>query len=381
MIFGALCALLAPAIARAQFGAGLPSGPIESPFVYGPLILAPGIDYDFGYHEGTLYAPGHSSSYYEQSVAPRLAGTYGSVWSFSYDSSLDYYSTARFHDTFDQRGELAAAWVTDDWSLRADQLASITNLPTLETGRQTRETEYVTTLSGARQVGSDLTFKTAETQSIESAGVLFPHSQVWATDDSLLYSVTGTVSVGPGVTVSYMKLLGVIQMLQTAPTMRLNWQINEISSLTAFAGFSNQTFLTGHFHDTNEPSVGASLNFISQFGTTISGTASDVAGFSVLTAQRTQIQQVQTQIHQVVLTHGFLDISGTVGRDSYDVATDLRAVNRTDNVYGFNLSAGIDGLFKHGRIAAMYSYNHNSSTIGDFSQTPRMIGFNVEYRY
>jgi hypothetical protein len=170
--------------------------------LWGPIDLHPHLLYTYTYGNGVQSTPGRASDTAINIVAPGFLMDLGLHWSIDYTPSLSFYSSSQFQDTVNQAVLLRGFWNYEDWSFNLSQGYIATTEPLVETGMQTAQEGYTTTVNATRQMGDKMSLELAVNQNFRlTPGLTDLHE--WTTADWLNYQVEPVVSLGLGLTLGY----------------------------------------------------------------------------------------------------------------------------------------------------------------------------------
>ena len=110
----------------------------------------------------------------------------GNYWTVDYSPTWDFYSSREFRDTLDQNVRLAGGTSYEDWTLGLSQSYSKSSDPQVETGTQTDEETFSTTLSASYRINSKLSLDMGLNQDFILTSQ-FQNSREWSTMDWLNY--------------------------------------------------------------------------------------------------------------------------------------------------------------------------------------------------
>ncbi len=129
-------------------------------------------------------------------VTPNLVIDLGSHWTLDYSASLNFYpASSGLGDSTGQNFSLLWSTYYQDWSLALSQGYSFSDTPLIQTGTQTKEESYVTSLSASHQLVGNLSFVAGLSQSFTFADP-FDDVHAWSGNVGLNYSLNPKMQIG-----------------------------------------------------------------------------------------------------------------------------------------------------------------------------------------
>jgi hypothetical protein len=169
----------------------LPTGVAKSssPFHWGPVAITPHFSDDFTYSDGLQAAPGHPANSYINSFSAGVLLDLGSHWTLDYTPTWVTYTNRTFKNSVNQAFNLGGGkeFGVGDWLLQLSQAYSSDNVPLIETGRQTSQESFGTTLSTSHRFGDRWSFALSGTQNLQFVHSA-PNNYDWSTQAQLAYS-------------------------------------------------------------------------------------------------------------------------------------------------------------------------------------------------
>jgi hypothetical protein len=143
-----------------------------------------------------LTQPGQHSSVIIQTLSPSVTINIGNHWTLQYEVSLPSYSSGSgLSDTVGQSVSLSGSTTYAGWNLGLSQGYSFSDTPLIQTGAQTAEESYVTSLSVAHSLAGNFSFAAGVNQSLTYANQ-YENDSHWSGDASLNYAFMPRLSAG-----------------------------------------------------------------------------------------------------------------------------------------------------------------------------------------
>jgi hypothetical protein len=255
--------LNAPVVRQAQEAAQAPSDSRPAPsgrlFSYGPVSLRTNLMYRFLKAEG-LPSGARTIDSDIQTITPTISLDFGSHWSVAYIPSWIYYSAHELDDTFDQAANIRGAVIGQVWTLLFNQDYSHTSPTLYETGRQTTQEVWSTSVSGSRSIGSRsrLDLNGALVQNYPDFG---KETRDWTTTDWFTVQVTPGLHVGVGPTFGYTEVINAPDMTYQRYMGRVGFSPTNKLSLSVDGGMEYRQTNSSASKDLKNPIIDASLNY------------------------------------------------------------------------------------------------------------------------
>jgi len=356
--------------------------PDEPPLRWGPVTLRPHAFYRFLYGTGLLAAGTNHVDSTIQEFSPGLLFGIGSHWTLDYTPTWRFYSSDQFRNTLDHNVRLIGGTEYEDWFFGLSQTYDRSSQTLIETGTQTDQQTYSTTLNASYQFNSKMSLDAAVNQNISSAEQ-FQNSIEWSTSDWLNYQFWPRLNAGLGVTFGYVDVETGSDMTYERFQGRINWRATDKFSLQVHGGMEARQFLGIDADGVLNPVVGGVIQYQPFDFTRLSLNVDRAVATSLLTtnsqSQLTESTSFTGHLNQRLFKKVYLDLDGGYHTVTYVAAT-TAATDRKDDYYTFNARLSYPFL-KRGTVAAFYQYSDNSSTIESFTYSSSQVGFEVGYRF
>jgi Putative beta-barrel porin 2 len=352
---------------------------LESPFRWGPLVLQPHFFYRFLYGDGIQASPGHPLVTSINSISPGLLFDAGEHWTFDYTPTWNLYSNSAFRDSVDELARLTGTNTLDDWMIQFVQAYSFSSDPLIETGAQTSEQDYTTSLDLSHAFNDKVRFETTAIQDLQFA-VGYPDSYQWSDQNWLHYRIVPKGDIGLGCGVGYVEVSRGMNNAFVRPEVQGNLQATDKLSLSATGGLEYRQFYGHPSRSLDTPIFSASIIYDPFETTKISITAARQVSTSFFQDQSTRSTQFSVSVDQRLLRHFHLTVGVSEGNDDYLASNDALATVRNDNQV--SVSGRLSTTFlKRGTLAVLYQGSRNSSSIPGYGYSSGQIGAEIGFKY
>jgi hypothetical protein len=385
--------------------------PPRHPFEWGPVTFHPQLNYEFLYGTGIQSDPGQQRNTIIHRVAPDLRFDLGERWRLDYAPTATFYSDSNFRDTVSHGINLVGGTTYEDWTFGLSQSCTLSSDPIVETGQQTDEQRYVTTLSGICHINSDNSLEFGLMQDLHFAsgytyvvpgytnaedGIYVPpytnsagsDSRDWSTLNWFNHRWGPNLGTALGVGAGYTQVEDANNMTYEQVLGRITWGVGRKLELSASGGAEFRQFLDTSSvppaPDTINPIYGVSLNYQPFEATALSLRANQSVGSSFYanqTAENTTFSAGLTQRLlgrlRFVLTGGY---THTRYRESSQRPAGGAATNRKDD-YGYIRVALSMAILRRGSASVYYAHSQNTSSASPFGFSSDQFGAQVGYTY
>jgi hypothetical protein len=354
--------------------------PPPSPFQYGPLSLEPSLSYQYLYETGVQAAPGVAADMTTQSVTAGIVAQAGTNWNLSYSATWRDYSSALFHEGWDQTASFGGNFSYQDWSYQISQTYSNTADPQIETGAQTPEQSYGTNLAVTYGVGSSQ-------PSLEmdfSQNILFapfsPTIYTWSNQDWAHFPLSPQVdfAIGPGF--GYTHEDPGFDMNYIRPQTKIDWRVSTKLSLSAQVGIEEDHYLSASPETTHSLVFSTDFSFQLSPTTTLGAGASRQVAPSIITNDVTESTSFNVQASQRLLTHFYLSVQAGSGKSTYLSTNSALADVRSDTTNSLQASLSTMVLQRL-NLSLTAARTHNSSSVQGFGLSSNQFGFQAALKF
>lgn len=353
----------------------------------GPIAIRPHLQYRFTYGDGIEAGPGNQRETTIQAVTPGVLVDVGKHWNFDYTPTWTFYSNEVFRDTFGQTASLSGRYAFDDWTLGGMQSYESTYSTLIETGRQTHQEKYASSIFGAYKLGRRTSLDVSVSRSARYANAV-TEAPEWTTSDWLQYSSTDwlryyispQLNVAIGITFGFADVSVGDDMKFNQPQAQITWQPTEKLSFSAQGGIESRTFESGNQNALDTPVYSASFGYQPVETTKLSLTASHSVSASYFANEITKGRGWSVGVEQRFVRRLYLDVSLSGNNSRYLATRALDTARRDDRYIAWN--ARLSTVF-FGRTAVglFYQTGRNSSDVETYEFTSNQIGFEASHRF
>jgi Putative beta-barrel porin 2 len=347
------------------------------PLQWGPVTLRPHVFYSFTYGSGIQASPTNQSTTIVQSFAPGVLFGLGKHWTLDYTPTFTFYSDKNFKNTIGQSVTLSGGTVYDDWVLGLSQNFSYSSSPQVQTGTQTDQQTYSTSLSASHPLNDKVSVDLGASQNLNFP-TGFQSSKEWSTMDWVNYQFWPRLVVGAGAGAGY--TISTPNSLNEQLQGRVNWRATDKISFGISGGAELTQFPDGGASPLVNPIFSGSIQYQPFEHTQFSLTASRTVNTSYFQNQITENTSLNASVNQRLFQKFYLTVSGAYAWTTYVAAADATTVNSPTDYYSVNVQLSTTVL-KRGSVAVFYSYSQNITDQAGLSYSSNQIGFNVGYSF
>jgi hypothetical protein len=375
-----------PASAPVALGPGI--------LLWGPITLHPGLLYSYTTGNGIEAQAGQQSRTAVNKIAPRLLFELGMNWSLDYNPTLSYYSNPQFKNNMDQSVSLHGNWSNEDWSFGVSQTYVSSTQPLVETGTQTAQEAYVTSLNASHQMSGKLSLQLGLDQSFRNAQGLTDSKQ-WTGDGWLNYQAMKSFGAGIGVTLGYAKVDPGSDMPTEQLQGRINFNPGPRLSLTVSGGAEDRQFIGPSAPSSISPVFNGMLQYQIFQATSVNLNASESVTPSLYANQIETITTYGLSVHQRL--SGKISVDANVGYTTEPLTSIVPSTNlppfffgtppktalaevRDDTIYSYRMSVSY-AMLRRLSFSAFYSITDNASGQTSFAYWSHQVGLSLNYQY
>ena len=367
--------------------------PLPDMFHWGPVDFHPHLLYRVLYGNGIQALPGQDSKTVINEVYPGFSLNLGGKWSLDYTPSFSFYSNPHFRNVVNQSVDFKGAATMDDWYFSLEQSYDKSTQPLVETGAQTEQEFYLTSLGASWQVGSRLSFQFGLSQSLRTAAA-FSGLKEWETSDWADYHFQPELSAGLGLILGYDSLTQGSDMKFEQLQGRVQWRPGTKLVFQLSGGGEERQFVNGGSPDLLSPTYGADISYQALPHTTISFNANRTVTPSLFANQLVTSTSYSLSLRQGLSRKFSLQVAGDYSNRPFQSiqviplptapfgANPVRAlqVDRTDSQW--SVVTTLDWAFVPRATASVfYSTGKNSTGVAGFSYSTSQAGMSLAYRF
>ncbi len=345
---------------------------------WGPVTARPHLDTRFSYGNSLRSRAGTNANTVIEEISPGSLLELGPKWQLNYTPTLSFYSSKEFTDTLAHSVSLSGGTTYQDWSFGLSQSYATSSQPLIETGRQTDQETFATSLSASRHFNSKMLLELGLSQNFQSAES-FSSSRTWSTMNWLNYQIAPRVSIAAGVGGGYDNVKFGSDMTNEQLQGRVNIRIAEKLDLSIHAGGESRQILDAGGDPLINPIYGASIQYHPFAVTTLSLSGNRTVSSSLLQGQVTEGTDISVAVNQRLLGMLYLTLSSGFRNSRFILANSSLSLTRQDDNTSFAARLSY-GFAKRGSIAAFYNHNENTSSAGNFGYSSSQVGLELSYR-
>jgi hypothetical protein len=375
-------------------GAGFAPGP-PGPGIplWGPIDVHPHLFYSVIYGNGIESQPGQQSKTFINTVSPGLLFDFGSHWKLDYTPSYAIYSSPAFHNTLAESVLFSGVTAYEDWAFNFSQSYARSDDPLIETGTQTAQEAYGTTLGAAYQMSSELSLQFGASQ-IFSFSDQFDNVRSWTGSSGLNYQVMPQLGMGILMSGGYNDVSAGSSMPFESIQGTMNFHPGKKLILTLSGGAEDMQFVHPGAPSLLTPVFSGSLLYQLFPATSISLSGSRSVTPSYFANQVEVATSVGASIRQGLSKKISLSLNAGYSTEpltsivpaplpQYFLGAPPRTtltedLSNSSTSFGASLSYAV---IERGAISIFYTINDNSSTQGNYAYSSHQVGLTLSYRY
>lgn len=331
------------------------------------------------YTDHLLSGPGNSTATSVYTIAPSFSAFLGSNFSANYTLSADYYSGGQFHDTIGHNARLGYVYSRPEWSFNANESVSISDSPLVETGQQTKQTSYVTSLGVAKPITNKVSVTADGSYSISQASS-FNSDRSLSSMAWIRYQAIPPLSlrVGSGLGRSTVGTGANSRSVQTQIGCTLS--LGRKLDLDASYGVEKRSYDNSPQGDSSSPIYTINLNYRPFEPTAISLTGSRSTSGSLLQSQAVNRETRAANLNQRILGHFHLTLGYDESTSTYIPTAATQSVSRRDRSTGYDI--GISTAIRtRSTLSFNYRYALNNSDAAGFDYSSSQYSATFTYKF
>lgn len=346
---------------------------------WGPVTARPHLDSSFSYTTGLRSQAGVAEKVVIERISPGVLFELGTKWRLDYTPSLTFYSSKNFKDSLDHSVNFSGGTTYNDWAFTLSQGYSSSSQSLIETGRQTDQENFETSIGASHYLNSKLMLQLGLNQSYRSADSL-NSSRSWSTMNWLNYQIAPRLSIGAGLGGGFEDVKVGSDMTYEMVQGRVDARIAEKLNLSIHAGGELRQILDSDADPLLNPIYGASLIYHPFTYTTLALAGNRTVSASLLFGRVTESTDVSLSLGQRLFGAVSAGLSASFRNTRYLFTTAGTSLSREDDSYTLAASLGYTFL-KRGSIGVSVGHSENTSSDDLFSQTSRHVTLNLGYRF
>ena len=365
--------------ATSSFNALLPISRESDALQVGPVLFRPSINYKYTDANNLLRSVGNEQDSEIQNISLNFIFDYQEFWSLSYRPTWTYYSNAAFDDTDSHSATFSSDVAVADWRIGFNQTYNDSNGSLVQTGSQTQQEIFGTTLSASRQLNSTWYLDLSADQDLRSTS-RFSDVSEWLTSGWLRHQASSVVNssigltwgyadVDPGLNTEYMQFL-----------LRFGFNPSDKLRASLQGGIDSREVDAPGFDKEENPTYNASVQYQPFDYTTIGINLSRGISTSYFSNFNNDTEALTLSLKQRLL--GRFNLTVSYGERSSDYLGLLGnfVVGRADDYDSFSVDLSTQ-LVNRINVSAFYRKNENSTNTTGFGFSSDQSGFSIGYRY
>jgi hypothetical protein len=346
---------------------------------WGPVTARPHLNTRFTYGNSLRSRAGSNENTVVEEISPGVLLELGRKWQLDYTPTLSFYSSKDFKDTLGHNVALSGGTSYADWAFTLSQSYSASSQPLIETGRQTDQENFDTSIGASHYFNSKLMLQLGVNQSFRSAEE-FTSSRSWSTMDWLNYQINSRVSIGGGLGGGYDNVTPGPDMTYEQVQAKLNMKIAQKLDLDIHVGGEVRQILDVGGDPLINPIYGASINYRPFQYTTLSLSGNRTVSSSLLQGQVSEVTSISLALNQRLLGLLYLTLSGGFSNNRYITASNALDLSREDDTTNFAASLSY-AFTARGSASVFYNFSDNESSSGGLSYSSSQVGLQLGYRF
>ncbi len=342
---------------------------------WGPINFHPHVAYRYLYGDGIQASPGDPKKTAIQTFSPGLLAELGTRWTIDFTPTWTYYSSSAFRNSVNQTGQVNWNTKYEDWTLSAGQTYSKSDSPTVETGRQTQQTSYVSSFSALYALNSRYALQTALSQNLNFTEG-YTNTRTWSAGETLIRQISARLNTGLGATYSYTAIDRTPDMASLQFMGNLNWRVTDQLNFALQAGLEKRHIYNQAGDSKQNPVYSGTIQYTPTETTQLGFTASRSSSASFFDSQIVESTSYGLSLNQRLLKR--LQFSASLGHhESKYTATQTSATSgRSDKSDSLNLGLHTT-FFTRMSTGISYQYSHNLSNTSGFGFSSSQVGLDI----
>lgn len=345
----------------------------------GPFAFRPHFDFSRAYATGVQSAPGRPLTTYIDTFQLGVGVAAGRTWLIDYQCSWLRYSRRDFRNSFGQQLVVSGRASGHDWAVAFGQRYSDTDLPVVETARQTKQQNSTSTVTVSRSLSPHLQATITGEQKLTFTEA-FADNYEWSIRPGIDYEATDTLSVGADVGSGYILVYHASDVRYNRPAAHVSWQLTNKTAVAAAVGYDEWKFVAQGRGKVTGPYAQLSAIWQPFTFTTLSLTGQKSNTVTPFRNQAAEAKSWDLNLTQRLLQHFSLHLGAGGQQTQYVLAGPTISAVRSDRIR--NYSARLATTFlRRGTASVYYRYAKDASNLGAFGFTSRQYGVQIGFRY
>ena len=342
-------------------------------------LFRPRASYSIQYGNNLPSIRGEREDSYVQKVLLGFGLRFAERFSLSYSPSYTWYSAAQMEDQISHQASLSAGWQTGQFGLGLTQSYTATSEPLVETGAQTYQESWGTTLSAGTAISDTASADVVISQQIRNTDA-FADVTTWSGFGWLRkrYSESLTLSVGAGG--GYSSIDPGSDLLSRQLKAGLGWTPGERLHIDVELGVDYSKLMGSEVGDVANPIYGLNFQYRLSEVTSFSLGARRSVTTSYFSNQYNESARYNFSVSQRLLGRLNLNLGVSLSDNDYISKSMATANGRSDQqtTYSAQLSTPIWTKFF---AAVSYQHVENDSSLARYALSSDSYGFSISWQY
>ena len=367
------------ASAMASLSAFAPGSRESTPLQLGPVLFRPGINYRYTDVDGVLANRGNAQNLVIETISATFDFNYRELWSLSYNPSWNYYSNELFEDSDSHSVNFNTGFALQDWAMGFSQTYRTSVQALIETGSQTDQETFGTTLSASRQLNAAWYLDLSANQDLRSTSS-FSDVRQWSGSGWLRHQASATVNSSIGLTWGYADIDPGLNTKYQQVMVRFGFNPTDKLSANLQGGIDVREVDAPGFEKEENPTYNASIQYQVFDYTTIALSLSRQISASYFSNFNNETEALTLSLNQRLLGRFNLTVSYGERSSDYLGLQDNFVVGRSDEYDSFSVNLSTQ-LVNRVSLSAFYRNNQNATNTTGFGFSSDQTGFSIGYRY
>jgi hypothetical protein len=365
--------------ASASLSALAPGSRESTPLQLGPVLFRPGINYRYTESDGLLANRENAQNSVIETISATFDFDYRELWSLSYNPSWRYYSNNSFENRDSHSVNFVTGFALQDWAMGFSQTYRTSGQVLIETGSQTDQETFGTTLSASRQLNSAWYLDLSANQDSRSTSS-FSDVRQWSGTSWLRHQASATVNSSIGLTWGYADIDPGLNTKYQQAKIRFGFNPTDKLSANLQGGIDVREVDAPGFDKEESPTYSASIQYKAFDYTTIALRLSRQISASYFSNFNNETEALTLSLNQRLLGRFNLTVSYGERSSDYLGLQDNFVVGRSDEYDSFSVNLSTQ-LVNRVSVSAFYRNNQNATNATGFGFSSDQTGFSIGYRY
>lgn len=343
-------------------------------------FLHPSIHYSLQYGDAVPSGPGERKKSTIHQLTPSLRAVFAEQWTFSYSPSFVWYSNSAFEKQTNHNVALHGSGRTGDVDIGLNQTYSHSTEALIETGQQTKQEVWGTSISAAKPITDRLVAEASGSQQLRFTDT-FTDTRAWNGSGWLRYQYSSSLTLGGGIGGGYTAINPGADFTSRFAKTNLRWTAGPRLSteITLGADFTKSTADDSSTH--SSPAYGVNLRYQIFEPTAVVLTADRSVGTTYFSEQMSDLREVSLRLEQRIL--GRLQLYLSASRSDADYIQARRTVStqdRSDKLTVLRASLGAR-FFDRLPVSISWQHNRNDSNNRVYALRSTTVGLNVGWDF